>query len=355
MPWQNPPSENIPLTLVDWRLSLTENDNEGIWSEFHDLLRDAGATLWPHQGTSLLKRKPSKYIRPNGYAFATPSRGLDGYTPWTAMDLTSFRYKNELKRPASLQNGHDGVVRVVVLRDEGHMHLKILRRIATEPLALLTSNHALPMLSEISFDLVTFCVFPLVGGADMHRAFSAMGVMSSVGDLLDMVMQALEGLGFLHDLKIAHRDAFSDNFLVQWLPESLKSMTVPITRPRVYLIDFETAVMFESDNDPSECTCTGIPMGDLKTYGRPVIPEMLNAVPYDPFKLDVWQLTVSLVFDTTFPSVESILTSMRVVDAGERPSASEALSRLSSVVHNMMPQSLLVPLAPFPNTGDDGT
>ncbi|TFY71734.1 hypothetical protein EVG20_g1274 [Dentipellis fragilis] len=345
--------ENIPPTLADWRINVTDNDNEGIWRKFRDHLRDAGATLWPHKGISILKRKPRKYVRPNGYAYVTPFRGLDGYAPGTAMDLTNFQYKNELQRPATLQDGRDGIVRVVVLRDEGHTHLKILRKIANEPLALLTNNHTLPLLFEMNFDLVTFCVFPLVGGGHLRRAFADMYESTSVGDLLDMVMQALEGLAFIHDLHIAHRDAFVDNFLVEWQPESLHMMKVPTARPRVYLIDFETAVMFELGCDLSECTCTGIPLGDLENYSRPVIPEMLNGQPYDPFKLDVWQLGVSLVFDTTLPPIEHILESMHITDAHERPYASEALLQLSRVVNNMTPQSLLIPSVPFLATDDD--
>ncbi|TFY71731.1 hypothetical protein EVG20_g1271 [Dentipellis fragilis] len=348
-----PSPEKIPLTLTEWRKNMIMGDDTGAWSEFRDVLQDAGATLWPHSGCSFLKRKPSPYIRPNGYAYVTPSRGLDNLTPGTGRNLTLFVYSNELKRPATLQNGMDCVVRIVVLRDTGHTHLKILRKIATEPLALLTNNHVLPMLAEISFDLVTFCIFPLVGGENMRCSYSGLWAMSSVGDLLDMVMQALEGLAFIHDLKIAHRDAFSDNFLVEWQPESLRTMTVPMTRPRVYINDFETAIMFEPDTDPSECTCTGCPMGNPDTYTRPVIPEILKEEPYDPFKLDVWQLGVSLVFETTIAPIDEIIASMWRGNAAERPSASEALSRLSGVVHSMTPQSLLIPPVLLCDSDDD--
>ncbi|KAA1478271.1 kinase-like protein [Dentipellis sp. KUC8613] len=349
-----PSPEKIPLTLTEWRKNMLMGDDTGVWSEFRGVLQDAGVMLWPHSGSSFLKRKPSPYIRPNGYAYVTPSRGLDDFAPGSGRQLTLFEYSNDLKRPATLQNGQDGIVRIVVLRETGHTHLNILRKIATEPLALLTHNHVLPMLTEIRFDPVTFCVFPLVGGESMRCSYSGLWAKSSVGDLLDMIMQALEGLAFIHDLKIAHRDAFSDNFLVEWQPESLRTMTVPTTRPRVYMNDFETAVMFEPDTDPSECTCIGCPMGNPDTYTRPMTPEILKEEPYDPFKLDVWQLGVSLVFETTIAPIDEIIASMWHGEDADRPTAREVLSRLSTIVHSIAPQSLLIPPVLLPDSdGDD--
>jgi hypothetical protein len=90
------------------------------------------------------------------------------------------------------------------------------------------------------------------------------------------------------------KDAFRSNFLVQWHPESYLAGTVSATKPRVYLIDFEVAVQFPAECPSPERLCTGVPCGgsmmDPKEYRRPRIPEMLSDIPYDPFKLDVWQI-----------------------------------------------------------------
>jgi hypothetical protein len=70
--------------------------------------------------------------------------------------------------------------------------------------------------------------------------------------------------------------------------------TISPSKPRVYLIDFEVAVQFPAECPSHERLCTGIPCGgsmtDPTAYCRPRIPEMLSDIPYDPFKLDVWQL-----------------------------------------------------------------
>ncbi|KAL1673085.1 kinase-like domain-containing protein [Schizophyllum commune] len=242
--------------------------------------------------------------------------------------------------------GQDAVLRVVAIRDEGREQLRIWRKLATAPHALISENHALPFLQEIDLEHVTFAVFPYVA-QPMDRIYGGWA-KNSVGDILDAVMQALEGLAYIHALGIAHRDAFKYNFLMQFYPESLLTHMVPISRPRVYLIDFETAIEFPADCPPSERLCVGLPcinsISDADKYMPPRIPEMYTGEPYDPFKLDVWQLATSLLdFDTTLPAVEEVFAYMRSDDPADRLTAQEALTRLRKALEDMPPKSLLIP------------
>ena len=85
--------------------------------------------------------------------------------------------------------------------------------------------------------------------------------------------------------------------MVEWMPESLRSPDYPVARPRVYIIDFETAVEFPESSLPEERRCTGLrlPWGvSSESYARPVPPEIILGLAYDPFKLDVWQLGKSI-------------------------------------------------------------
>ena len=94
-------------------------------------------------------------------------------------------------------------------------------------------------------------------------------------------------------LPARHQDAFKDNFVIQWVPESLRPDYEPTpSRPRVYMIDFELAVRFPLDSPKEERVCVGPPSGGSLPGGtkRPMAPETLSDKPYDPFKLDVWQL-----------------------------------------------------------------
>ncbi|KAL1719061.1 kinase-like domain-containing protein [Schizophyllum commune] len=242
--------------------------------------------------------------------------------------------------------GQDAVLRVVAIRDEGREQLRIWRKLATAPHALISENHALPFLQELDLEHVTFAVFPYVA-QPMDRIYGGWA-KNSVGDILDAVMQALEGLAYIHALGIAHRDAFKYNFLMQFYPESLLTRAIPVSRPRVYLIDFETAIEFPADCPPSERLCVGLPcinsISDADRYMPPRIPEMDTGEPYDPFKLDVWQLATSLLdFDTTLPAVEEVFAYMRSDDPADRLTAQEALTRLRKALEDMPPKSLLIP------------
>ena len=72
----------------------------------------------------------------------------------------------------------------------------------------------------------------------------------------------------------------------------MKHNLIPVSRPRVYLTDFELAIMFPMDSTFEERLCVGPPLGgSIPDYNaRPMPPEVLSGKPYDPFKLDVWQL-----------------------------------------------------------------
>jgi len=82
------------------------------------------------------------------------------------------------------------VIRVIVVRKEGQIHLDILKKIATGPNSFCSSNHTLPMLDEIQFEDIVLGVFPKIGQS-MFEAFGGWP-RNSVGDILDMIMQMLE-------------------------------------------------------------------------------------------------------------------------------------------------------------------
>ena len=68
-------------------------------------------------------------------------------------------------------------------------------------------------------------------------------------------------------------------------------MKVPICRPRVYPIDFETEVQFPEGCPSTERVSVGLPVAER--YARPLAPELVSGKPYCPFKLDIWQLSYS--------------------------------------------------------------
>jgi hypothetical protein len=108
----------------------------------------------------------------------------------TIQPLSDFYKKNGLARPARTRDGLDVVIRVIVIGNEGHDHLKILRTIATGEKSLFSNNHTLPMFAEFQFEDVIFGIFPKVGGG-ISYAYD-FWAKNSVGDIIEMLMQMLE-------------------------------------------------------------------------------------------------------------------------------------------------------------------
>ena len=111
--------------------------------------------------------------------------------------LSNIYRQNPLSRAARTRDGLDVIIRVIVIGDEGHDHLKIIRTIATGENSLLSNNHALPMIMEFQFEDIIFGIFPKVG-AEMSYAFDHWP-KNSVGDIIDMLLQMLE-VNFAKDM-----------------------------------------------------------------------------------------------------------------------------------------------------------
>ena len=104
--------------------------------------------------------------------------------------------QNTLIRGLRSHEGQDVIMRVVAIGDNGRKNLDILRILATAPQVLISANHTLPIIREVQLGHITFGVFLLVG-----YTLDASWANDSVGDILDMLFQALE-IGSLHELII---------------------------------------------------------------------------------------------------------------------------------------------------------
>ena len=74
--------------------------------------------------------------------------------------------------------------------NQGRRHVEILRKIARGTKSLLTDNHAVPLWAEVDYEDITFIVSPYVA----HSMIDCYGLwaQNSVGDVVDMILQALE-------------------------------------------------------------------------------------------------------------------------------------------------------------------
>ena len=131
------------------------------------------------------------------------------------------------------------------------------------------------------------------------------------------------------------------------------------------MIDFETAVEFAPDCPPNSQVCTGLPIGAgfaTENYARRHAPEFASGSPYNPFKLDIWQLGTSLVSQfqvrriryglyymsfmprpkAQIPAIDQILLDMTRDDPEHRTGAQVALDRLRNAVYSLPAESLLI-------------
>ncbi|KAF8958024.1 kinase-like domain-containing protein [Flammula alnicola] len=371
--------QQLPGNLDAW-VSLDNEEAEKLWSTLQGVFLNQGYTLWPHRASFFLRAPTEPPTLTSGFGHVIPTRHGTKCGVGRSASLLSMEYKNALCRVARTAEGHDVFIRVLVVNKDGQENLDLLRRIATAPTSSFFNNHTLPMWAELNFKDVVFGIFPKVGPGISLSEMYDFWAKNSVGDVIEMIMQALEGLAFIHSLNIAHRDAFRDNFVIQWFPESLHIKKISPSRPRVYLIDFELAVSFPEDLPHEECLSIGYPLcGSVPTigdYGRPPAPEFVSGKPYSPFKSDVWQLgrsladfrvcatTSSFYFElivpssqSTIPAIDEILSGMTESDPLLRMSAQEALDRLGNVVHSMPPASLhiepVVIAAPMPEIEEE--
>ena len=98
--------------------------------------------------------------------------------------------QNELTIGGTTSDGLHAVLRVVVIGDEGQAHLDILRKLARGTRSLLTDSHIVPLWNEVLFEDIVFTVCPYVGYS--MRGVYGEWAKNSVGDIVDMILQALE-------------------------------------------------------------------------------------------------------------------------------------------------------------------
>ncbi|KAI9069071.1 hypothetical protein FKP32DRAFT_91342 [Trametes sanguinea] len=345
--------DQLPRTLQLWRkpdsssggIQAAEN---AIWDALHRIFERRGYKLWKYFGFGCMfipdSEEPAEVS--SGFAYAPPHRG-EKLQPGSVRQIFEFQSLNPLCRPARTKEGRDVVIRAMVVGERGKEHLEILQLIAKGSLAFYSNNHTIPLLDTVYFEDITFGIFPKVG----FRVAEAYGhwAQNSVGDVVNMLLQCLEALEFLQDAGVAHRDAFKDNFLVEWHPESILAGHPARSVPRVYLTDFEVAVHFPVEASYEECVASGIPMNgsfpdDTTQYKRQVPPEVASGGTYNAMKLDVWQLATSFEdFRSTIPEIDGVLECMRNPDPSARMDSSHALHTLGDILTSIPPKSLLIP------------
>ncbi|KAF8178244.1 hypothetical protein BJ912DRAFT_984317 [Pholiota molesta] len=208
-------------------------------------------------------------------------------------------------------------------------------------------NHTVPLLATILVpdrEDVMWIVMPLLLLAQDYKH-----PFRYVSEVVEYTKQFLEGLEFMHENRIAHRDACTFNLMVdsaKLVPNgdffffrsskkedwtgSVKSVERRSVAPlKYYFIDFETSLQYSPD-DPNPL-CVG-KVGQARN-----VPEMSETVPYNPFKLDVYQLGTAFQpmfedYDSGLEFLKPLYEAMTCPDPDKRPTATEAHQLFRTIV-----------------------
>jgi len=231
----------------------------------------------------------------------------------------------------------------VVAHGETSNELDILRYLSSPEVNSLPGNHTIPVLGELSYEDWKFAIFPLVGARPCEPWFH------NVGEALDRITQTLEGLTFLHDHLIAHRDIGESNILINHTGSRPRGMS-PIFRSRFpvryYFIDYEYSIRFASDSDPATRLVSRIE--EIARFGA---PEIQTASSYCPFTADVFSLGFFYFdnfrqLDGCLSSVVQIFRDMLISDPTKRITAKTALASLRALCSSLSVDILQLPVPP---------
>ncbi|KIO23719.1 hypothetical protein M407DRAFT_48980, partial [Tulasnella calospora MUT 4182] len=275
-----------------------------------------------------------QYLKERGYLVR--QRYRPGWAPtWKVRpDLTEILCEDSIRitNPSLLdaQRISDGLFVMLKEVHSSSSEAFIARFLSSELLRNDPRNHAVPVLDVFPDpldDKKVLLVFPLLRHVQKPPFLS-------IPEALDLIEQTLEGLVFLHEHEVAHRDCALGNIMmdaramypVPWHPQSpsldqgnrmimnIKSRT-DVGGVRYFFTDFGLSSK-----------------GEGKTVGFDGIeraPELSYNIPYDPYRLDVYILGKqyqALLFDN-FVNVgflHPLINQMITQDPNNRPSAAEA-------------------------------
>ncbi|KAF8518180.1 kinase-like domain-containing protein [Gautieria morchelliformis] len=171
-------------------------------------------------------------------------------------------------------------------------------------------------------------------------------------ECVEFFRQSLQGLEFMHEHNIAHRDACHGNIMMdssrlipkgfhftsQWSHTGVPSAEgftyttrLAVAPVDYFFIDFGLSTWFASFEDRHLELGMG---GQNKT-----VPELSYDIPYDPFKVDIYQLGgvfAELVENYHGLSIfQPLATAMMHQDPSQRPDASSALAQFERIASGL--------------------
>jgi hypothetical protein len=211
-----------------------------------------------------------------------------------------------------------------------------------QPLASDPKNHSVPIYEVLQIPDMhdrVILVMPLLRFYDNPR-------FQTFGETVDFFSQVFEGLKFMHDHHVAHRDCMGLNIMMDgpmypdgWHPcltyrnrdatENAKHYTRTERPPKYYFIDFGISRRYNPKDGP--------PLEDPIFGGDKTVPEFQTSIaPCNPFPTDVYYLGNMIRLDFIkdkigFNFMNDLVNDMVQDDPAKRPSMDEVVRRFEDI------------------------
>ncbi|KAJ7092046.1 hypothetical protein B0H15DRAFT_835274 [Mycena belliarum] len=305
----------------------------------------------------------SIWLKECGYVLRPRFR--TGWIPsWTGTDKNPANCEDGLRQEVSqlmdarrVRDNTGVYLKRIDSRIFPHEH-EIATYFSSEPLASDPRNHCVPILETLQVpndSAAVIVVMPLLRRYAQPR-------FDTFGEVIDFFGQTFEGVKFMHDHNIAHRDCIGNNIMMdgskmfpdgfhpirykakQDMSGSAKFYTRTQRPPKYYLIDFGLSRKYETrDPPPLERPIQGgdsnAPEFRLRENGR-LPPE-----PCDPFPTDIYYLGRLILADFVeeysgrgtnnhkygFEFMKALADDMVGEDPAKRPTIDEVIERFTAI------------------------
>ncbi|CEL61326.1 hypothetical protein RSOLAG1IB_09939 [Rhizoctonia solani AG-1 IB] len=321
-----------------WKLSA----NEKLWVKYQPYLLEKGYQLRPryHPG----------WVRSWEGTNRNPRACEDSLT------IASFKIMDAIR----IRDGKRVIVKVFDTQATPS-ELPILQYLSAETIQSDSRNHCACALDSFPVPDDDGWVFVV-----MDTYYSVfVKPFETVEEVVELIRQLLEGLVFMHNLNLAHRDCASANIVMKadtifkstphphptyaYLTEDRRDFVRYHTRRnhsvKYYFIDFGLATLF-----PSHAERSLVVGADGRERN---IPELSTPdVPYDPFKVDICIIGKFLWRDFYVKSsrslyfLEPLVKRLIDVDPSQRPTADEAFADFELIREALEPRILARALNP---------
>ncbi|KAH9894107.1 kinase-like domain-containing protein [Cubamyces lactineus] len=241
----------------------------------------------------------------------------------------------------------DGKLVLIKMIHTGSPEQTIATYLSSPELRQDPRNHCVPILDVIHHPDnpdTSYLIMPYLRKLDDPE-------FESIDEIMDFGEQVLEGLVFLHDHGVAHRDCAYQNVMLDaeamypegfhpmaddCLPDKVTTFAPYISRSQAhavyYFIDFGISSRFEPDD--TQRLVLGSDGLDQE------VPELSDTIAYDPFKVDIFImgnmfLKTLLQKYSNMDMIIPLVRQMRQHDPNRRPSAVEALRHWKVIRRHM--------------------